>query len=213
MFFKNVFKEESYCLPDFNLNVKCSIKHVSFPVDKINKRLNNLNPYKSTEPDELRLRILKELCNVLSLPLCLIFSTSFSEGELAQNWKDAIINPSHKKEEKEFARNYRPISLTSIVCKVLESIIKSDILAYMVSNKLWRNLQHGFIPGKSWQFNLILMLNFPTKSINNGTDADLVYLDFPKAFDSVPHNRLIFILHNYGISGNLSPWIRNFLSH
>ena len=86
-------------------------------------------------------------------------------------------------------------------------------LQYMVSNKLLTNLQHGFIPGKSCQFNLLLVLNFITELIENGTDADLVYLDFAKVFDSVPHNRLICKLHNYGISGNLLLWIRNFLSY
>ena len=153
------------------------------------------------------------MSNELSLPLSLIFSKSFSEGELPQDWKDAIITPLHKKGEKEFASNYRPISLTSIVCKVMESIIKDDILAYMVSNKLLTNLQHGFVPGKSCQPNLLLMLNFLNESIENATDADLVYLDFAKAFDLVPHNRLICKLHNYGISGHLLLWIRNFLSH
>ena len=80
-------------------------------------------------------------------------------------------------------------------------------------NKLLTNLQHEFVPGKSCQSKLLLMLNFLTESIENGTDADLVYLDFAKAFDSVPHNRLICRLHNYGISGNLLIWIKNFLSH
>ena len=83
----------------------------------------------------------------------------------------------------------------------------------MVSDKLLTNLQHGFVPGKSCQSNLLLMLNFLTESIENGTDADIVYLDFAKAFDSVPHHRLICKLHNYGISGNLLLSIRNFLSH
>ena len=95
------------------------------------------------------------------------------------------------KKEKEFVGNYRPISLTSILCKDMESIIKDDTLAYMVSNKLLANLQHGFVPGKSCQFNLLLKLNFPTKSIENGTNADLVYLDFGDTVNSVPHNRLI----------------------
>ena len=62
----------------------------------------------------------------------------------------------------------------------MESIIKDDTLVYMVSNKLLTNLQHGFVPGKSCQSNLLLMLNFLTESIENGTDADLVYLDFAK---------------------------------
>ena len=95
----------------------------------------------------------------------------------------------------------------------MESIIKDDIYAYMVSNKLLTNLQHGFVPGKSCQSNLLLMLNFLTESIENETDTDLVYLDFAKAFDSVPHNRLICKLHNYGISSHLFLWMRNFLSH
>ena len=149
MIFKSVCTEESDCLPHFNLNVKSSIEHVSFPADKTKKRLDNLNLYKSPGSDELYPRILKESSNELSLPVCLIFSKSFSEGELPQDWKDAIITPLHKKGEKEFASNYRPISLTSIVCKVMESIIKDGILAYMVSNKLLTNLQHGFVPGKS----------------------------------------------------------------
>ena len=99
--------------------------------------------------DELHARILKELSNELSLPLCLIFSKSFSEGQLPQNWKDVIITPLHKKGGKEFASNYRLISLTSIGCKVMESMIKDDILAYLVSSKLLTNLQHGFVLGKS----------------------------------------------------------------
>ena len=189
----NVFQKCFYreiSLPDFNLNVKSFIEHVSFLIDKIKKELDNLNPYKSPRADELHPRILKELSNELSLPLSLVISKLFSERELPQNWKDAIIIPLHKKGEKTFASNYRPISLTSTVPKVMESIIQDDILAYMVSNKLLTKFKHGFVPGKNCQSNLLLMLNFLTESIENRTDADLVYLDFAKAFDSVPHNRL-----------------------
>ena len=74
MFFKSVFTEESNCLPDFSLNVKSSIEHVSFPADKTKKKLDNLKPYKSPGSHELHPRILKELSNELSVPLSLIFS-------------------------------------------------------------------------------------------------------------------------------------------
>ena len=113
-----------------------------------------------------------------------------------------------KKEKKGFGSDYRPITLTSIVFKVMKLIIKDDIPAYMVSNKFLTNLQHGFVAGKSFQSNLQLMLNFLTESIKNGTDADLVYLDSAKAFDSVPHNRLICKLHMV----LAVIWITNFLS-
>ena len=89
---------------------------------------------------------LKELSNELSLPLSLIFSKSFSEGELPKDWKGAFIAPLHKKGEKEFASNYRPISLSSIVLKM---IIKDDILACVSRNRPLANLQHGFVPGKA----------------------------------------------------------------
>ena len=78
-------------------NILLNVYIVSIPADKIKKKLDNLNPYKSPGPDELHPRILKELSNELSLPLSLIFSKSFSEGELPQDWKDAIITPLHNK--------------------------------------------------------------------------------------------------------------------
>ena len=83
----------------------------------------------------------------------------------------------------------------------------------MVSNNLSTNLQHGFVPGKSYRPNLLLVPNLLTELIENGTDTDLVYLHFLKAFDSAPHNRLTCKLHNYGISDNLLLVISNFLSH
>ena len=100
----------------------------------------------------------------------------------------------------------------------MESIIKDDILAYMSGNKFLTNLQHAFVPGKICQFNPLLMMNFLTESIETGTDADLYflelnfYLDFAKAFDSVPDNILISKLHEYDNSDNLSLWIISFLS-
>ena len=68
----------------------------------------------------------------------LIFSKSFSEGELPQDWKDDIITPLRKKGEKEFATNYRPVSLTSIVCKVMEMIIKDVSLNTRLVTSFWQ---------------------------------------------------------------------------
>ena len=127
--------------------------------------------------------------------------------------KSDFITPLHKKGEKEFSSNYGPISLNSVVCQVKESIIKDGILADMVSNELLTNLQHEFVPEKSCQCSLLLMLNFLTKSIENENDVVLVYLDFAKAFDSARYNRLTCKSYSYGISDTLLIWIRNISSH
>ena len=96
-----------------------------------------------------------------------------------------------RKEKKQLASNYRPVSLTCILCKVQESIIRDDIIAHMNANGLISKRQLGFLSGRS----------------------DVCYMDFMKAFDKVLHRRLIIKLHNHGIQGKLLDWIRSILEH
>ena len=93
----------------------------------------------------------------------------------------------------------------------MESIIKDDLMSY-VCNNIIMSLQHGFLRGRSCQSNLLIMLNFLTEAIDKGIITDVIYLDFAKAFDSVPCKRLIYKLSKYGITGNLLHWISDFLS-
>ena len=79
------------------------------------------------------------------------------------------------------------VSLTCIACKVMDSIIKDDILQFMIENELLTNLQHGFVLGKSCKSNLITMMNILTEAVENNVDVDLVCFGFAKVFDSVPH--------------------------
>ena len=123
------------------------------------------------------------------------------------------MTPLHKKAEKELASNYRPISLTCIACKVMESIIKDEINSFMINNSLLTNLQYSFVPGKSCQSNLLSMLNILTEATEHNLEVDLVYLDFAKAFYSVPNRKLIHKLQKYDISGQLLLWIKHFLSN
>ena len=94
----------------------------------------------------------------------------------------------------------------------MESIIKDDLMSYVCNNNIITSLQHGFLPGRSFQSNLLIMLNCLTEAIDRGIITDVIYLDFAKASDSVPHNRLIYKLSKYGITGNLLHWISDFLS-
>ena len=123
------------------------------------------------------------------------------------------MTPIHNKGEKELASNYRPISLTCVACKIIESIIKDEIVSFMKNNNLLTNIQHGFAPRKSCQANLLSMPKILTDAIEQKFEVDLVYLDFAKAFDSVPHVKLIHELEKYGVSGQLLIWIKDFLSN
>ena len=97
--------------------------------------------------------------------------------------------------------------MTCIACKLMESINKNGINSFMINNNLLANLQHGFVPGKSCQLILLSMLSILTDVIEHGHEVDLVYLDFAKVFDSVPHRKLIHKLEKYGISAQLLLWI------
>ncbi len=82
--------------------------------------------------------------------------------------------------------NYRPVSLTSIPCKIMESIIKDCIMGHLLDNELIQESQHGFMPGKSCATNLVEFMDFVTKAVDEGKPVDIFYLDFTKAFDKVP---------------------------
>ena len=94
----------------------------------------------------------------------------------------------------------------------MKSIKKDDSMSYACNNSIITSLEHGFLPGRSCQPNLLIMLNCLTEAIDREMITDVIYLDFPKAFDSVPHNRLIYKLNKYGITGNLLHWISDFLN-
>ena len=107
--------------------------------------------------------------------------------------------------------NYRPISLTSTVCKVLKSVIRESIIEYMTSNNLISNTQHGFLPKRSCVTQLLTSMEYWTDEIQKGNPVDVLYVDFKKAFDKVPHKRLLTKLKTYGITGKLLNWIYSFL--
>ena len=120
-------------------------------------------------------------------------------------------HPVHKKGSKIDRRNYRPISLTSVICIILEKIIKADILSYLIRNQLITKAQFGFVPNKFCTTNLLESLDTITKTLSDKNVMDIVFLDFAKAFDKVKHQYLIIKLANYGIEGNLLDWIKSFL--
>ena len=213
VFFCSVYTEENTSrIPDFDNR---SPKDLPLPIiteDIVFKKLKALNVNKSPGPDRLHPFILREAADILKVPLSIIFNLSLNQGSLPQLWKDAEVTPIFKKGKKSSPGNYRPVSLTSIVVKIFESILRDCIIEHMSSNNLFSCHQHGFINGRSCTTNLLNVLDSWTDAIDNGFSVDAIYLDFAKAFDIVPHQRLLKKLMGYGIRGLVLDWIENFLT-
>ena len=107
--------------------------------------------------------------------------------------------PLFKKGSKTEPGKYRPVSLTSIVCKVMEKIIRKHITDHLDYNSFISNYQYGFRSGLSCVLQLLDVLEDWSSYIDNGVPFDTVYLDFAKAFDTVPHKRLLDKVSSYGI--------------
>lgn len=214
-FFSSVFtKEPSGDLPEFNTRT------VNHPFEKIicnplvvEKILANLNENKSQGPDKIHPKVLKELKHFISTPLAEIFNRSLEDGKLPQEWKEANITAIYKKGSKSDPGNYRPVSLTSIVVKTLEKLVRNSIVNHMDKNNLLSSKQFGFISGRSTQLQLLNVLEDWTAIIDNGGEIDVIYMDFMKAFDKVPHKRLLKKLIGYGVSQKVVNLIEDFLSN
>jgi hypothetical protein len=180
---------------------------------EILKKLKNLKVNKAPGPDHCHPRILKEIADAIVIPLLIIFNQSITTGTVPDEWKRANITPIHKKGERTNPKNYRPVSLTSILCKMLESCLRDQLMKYMNDNSLFSPDQHGFLPNKSCVTQLLLIMEHWTQLIDDGNCIDTIYLDFSKAFDSVPHNRLLIKLKNFGMCDLAINWFRSFLTN
>ena len=106
---------------------------ISISVSGVHKLLSDLNPFKATGPDAISARFLKETANEIAPMLTCLFNQSLATGEVPQDWKKAYVIPIYKKGSKSDPRNYRPVSLTSIVCKTMEHILSSQIMHHIES--------------------------------------------------------------------------------
>ena len=171
--------------------------------------LGNLNPDKSPGYDLWHPYFLKELAGVIYKPLFILFKKSLKEGAHS-SWIKASITAVYKKGSKSEPRNYRPISMASVISKIMESIIRDAIVPHLMKNGILTDEKHGFVPGRDCITQLLLCMEEWTSMIEE--DFDIIYTDFSKAFDSVAHERLLRKLENVGLNGHLLHWIRTFLT-
>ena len=213
--FASVFVKE----PDGPLNRECyfiadelNIEDIEITMDDVGRELKRINISKSKGPDGIHPKLLKELEHNSSFVSAVtkLFQTCASSGKIPEQWKTANVTSLYKKGSRKDALNYRPVSLTCILCKVYEKLIRRHIMSF-VSKKINPN-QHGFVEGKSCLSNLLESVECIIELLEDGAPVDVFYLDFCKAFDSVPHHRLLTKLRNLGISGNTLDIIKDFLS-
>ena len=177
------------------------------------EKLKKLKINKSPGPDNIHPKVLNSTADSLKTPLAIIFNTSIRTRMLPDEWKHANISAIFKKGKKTLPQNYRPVSLTCIICKIMESIIRDAIIKHMTDNNLFSPYQFGFISGRSTVLQLLHVLKLWTEILDQGGSLDAIYCDFMKAFDKVPHKRLIYKAEKYGIKGNIIGWIEAFLNN
>ncbi|KAK4831147.1 hypothetical protein QYF61_015450 [Mycteria americana] len=177
--------------------------------EMVSDLLHHLDTHKSMGPDEIHLRVLKELAEELTKPLSIMYQQSWLTGEVPVDWRLANVTPIFKKGRKEDPGNYRPVSLTSILGKLMEQIILSAITRHIEDNQGIKPSQHGFRKGRSCLTNLISFYDKVTHLMDEGKAMDVVYLDFSKAFDMVSHSILLEKLAAHGLDGCTLCWVKN----
>ena len=214
--FSSVFSNEDLVnIPDCPDNSKGNMIHDAvFNPDNVLIKIKSLKVSSSSGPDGLSSKFLADHADILATPLAMIYNRSMTTGIVPQGWRDAHVTPIFKnKGSKSKAENYRPISLTSIPCKIMESILRDHMVDYLTTHELVKSTQHGFIARRSCTTNLLDFLERCTSILDDEDPLDIVYLDFAKAFDKVPHQRLINKMKSLGIGGDTLRWTENWLKN
>ena len=213
--FCSVFtKEQSGSTPTPTLEKRTDMEITDLKIveEWVRNEILALNMNKSCGPDDISPLLLIKLVDFVTGPLTLVMNASIINGVLPFDWKNAFVTPIFKKGARNLPENYRPISLTSVVCKLMEKMVKDAVLAHLIENNLLSKKQFGFVSGRSTVTQLLNYLDKCAEIVANGGVVDSIYFDFSKAFDTVPHQRLSVKIRAYGIQGNSLSWIEAFLS-
>ena len=174
--------------------------------------ITKLEISKATGPDNISARMLKETATSIASSLTKLFNLSLSSGHLPSAWKLARVVPVPKSSDLSSPSNYRPISILSIISKIMERCVYKIVydhlcVSYPISAKQW-----GFLPGRSTISALLSVTHDWLNNLENGNEVCSVYLDLRKAFDSVPHRLLIQKLSDIQLEPYIIQWINSYLA-
>ena len=183
-------------LPEFeDRNLAEPVANIDINGTNIAKAIDKLKASKSQCPDQIHPKLIKESKDPLNKPLEIIFKKSLENSQLPSIWKQGNVTAIFKSGQKTKPENYRPISLTSVLGKLLERLIRDILVKHMEENNLFSKAQHGFITKRSCSTQLLELMEELTETLDSNGDVDIIYIDFKNAFDKVPHKRL---LKNFG---------------
>ena len=188
------------------------IDDIVINAERVVEALDRMREHSAPGPDDVTNKLMIELKNEISLPLAMLFRKSLDEMKIPNDWRLSNVTPIYKqKGSKSDPGNYRPVSLTSNVCKLMERVVNVELSDFL-EKRVLSNTQHGFRKGRSCQTNLIEFQDKVTGWIDDGNSVDVLYVDFKKAFDKVDHGRLITKLKAAGVEGKLWGWLKDWLS-
>ena len=182
------------------------IDTIKFTPENVYEELVNLQRDKACGPDSIPAHLLKVGADFICSPLSRVFQLSLDSSSLPRDWITANVVPVHKKGDEHLPSNYCPISLTSIVVKVMERIIHCQFSTALESNNLINQSQHGFCNKHSTITLLSSTFDDWAACLERCNSVHSLLLDLAKAFDSVPHQQLLLQLESLGIHGNLLSW-------
>jgi hypothetical protein len=171
------------------------------------------SPNSSAGPDGIPGFLLRCLAHGLVAPVTIIFQQSLAQRVFPTSWKCAYVVPVYKgKGDVMLPSSYRPISLCSTVGKVLERIVRDQVLSIVNQMVPLNRWQHGFTRQRSTISNHIVTENIIADAVNRREPVDVIMFDFSRAFDRVPHGRLLQELDRHGIHGTALMWLQSFLT-
>jgi len=197
-------------IPVNNINLHMTDITISEPI--IMEAIAELSVNSAAGPDGFPTSLLLNCASELAPALNIIFSRSLAQGFIPPCFKRAAIVPVFKSGDKTSPSNYRPISLTSIIMKVFERIVRKQIMSFLIKQGHLNDSQHGFRSGRSCLSALLNVFDNLMHMLDGKSTVDMVYLDFSKAFDKVDHGILLHKIRDLGITGNLGIWLFHFLS-
>ena len=202
---------ETPTVPTINHFIDEDLATLDISIVDVRLILSSLDTNKATGPDNISATFLKECASEIAPSLTALINLSITSGTVPDCWKLANICPVYKKDDPNVCNNYRPISLLCITSKILERAILNKIYE-PISNRI-TDVQHGFMQGRSTTTQLLSILHKVNNSLDSSVQTDIIYLDFSKAFDTVPHDLLIHKLPSFGICGNLLRWFSSYVTN